>query len=129
MKETIDIGVKVSRKSIYTSYIYILSLIINILLLMLLPNILGLQGVALSLLISNITMYIMTLAISQKLYKIPHNPLYFITHLLVSISMIILFNSLLLRLPIKIIISSILCLIIGLELKPYINKVHIFIKS
>ena len=75
LKEVVDIGVNVTKQSKYTSYIYFVSVLINIFLLLFLTPTFKLYGVAFSLLISNLVLFFLTLCVSVKLYPI-HYPLF-----------------------------------------------------
>lgn len=72
LKEIVDVGAKITKKTKYISYIYFVSAIINIALLFLLTPIFKLPGVAFSLLISNFLLYILTLLVSVKLYPMQY---------------------------------------------------------
>lgn len=71
LKEVVDIGVKVSKKTKYTSYLFVTSTIVNIILLSVLTPSIKLFGVSISLLLSNVILFYSTLGVSQSLYKIP----------------------------------------------------------
>lgn len=70
VKDTSEIGVKVTGKSIYVSYAFFASVIANLVLLFTLPTFFGLSGVAISLLFSNIVLLALTIYFSNRLYKI-----------------------------------------------------------
>ena len=94
LKEVVDIGVQKTNKTIYTSYIYILSSIINVLLLCLLTPRFGLYGVSCALLFSNAMLFISTMIVSEKLYPIgfPKKPTIFM--LLCIVLIVFIFPSL-----------------------------------
>lgn len=70
LKETTDIGVNVAKKPKYTTYIYFIASVLNIVLLYFLTPIYGLYGVTFALLISNALLFFLTLFVSEKLYPI-----------------------------------------------------------
>lgn len=72
IKETLEIGVKVTGKSVYTTYAYLFAFGANVLLLFILPKIWGLTGVAISLLSSNVVLIYLTYYYSNKLYSISY---------------------------------------------------------
>ena len=68
IKEVVDIGVNVTKKSKYTSYIYLLAALLNIILLYVLTPYFGLYGIVISLLLSNFALMYLTMLVSEKLY-------------------------------------------------------------
>jgi len=68
--QTIGLGPLIIKKTKYNSYIALLSALSNILLLYILTPMLGLLGVVLSLLITNLIRFIISYIISEKLYYI-----------------------------------------------------------
>lgn len=73
IKEVVDVGIKVTKQTKYVSYIYIFTAILNIVLLFWFTPFLGINGVVLSLLISNIILYAGTQLVSVKLYPIKYS--------------------------------------------------------
>lgn len=70
VKESTEIGVKVTGKSVYVTYAYFGSVAVNLLFLAILPRMLGLVGIALALLCSAIFLLYVTIYFSNRLYKI-----------------------------------------------------------
>lgn len=68
--QTVNLGPAIIKKTKYNSYIAMFSASINVILLFVLVPELGLLGVALSLLISNIIRFVLSYIISEKLYVI-----------------------------------------------------------
>lgn len=70
LKETADIGVNVTKKTQYTTYIYFIAAILNIVLLCFFTSIFGLYGVTGALLVSNVLLFFLTMIVSERLYPI-----------------------------------------------------------
>lgn len=74
LKEIVDVGVNVTKKSKYTSYIFGVATVVNIVLLYFLTPRLSIYGVALALLLSNFVLFYLTLIVSERLYPV-HFPI------------------------------------------------------
>ncbi len=72
LKEIVDIGVVVTKKTKYTSYNYFVTAIVNIALLLLLTPFFKLYGVVYALLISNFVLFFLTLFVTLKLYPMKY---------------------------------------------------------
>lgn len=90
IKETTEIGMKVTGKSASITYVYFVSLFVNLLGLYIFPKFLGIIGIALSLLMSNIVMVYLTVLFSNKLYKINYPMIWFTSLLILTILISIL---------------------------------------
>lgn len=71
-KEVVDIGPKYLEKTQYLSYTFFYSLGINLISMFIFIKYWGLNGVAFSMLLTNTFLLVMSWAISNKLYYIPH---------------------------------------------------------
>lgn len=76
-KEIVDVGVKVTNKTKYNSYIYLSVSFINIGLLFIFIPLYGLYGVCISLLLSNLLLFILTMWNSVILYPSLRFPIFF----------------------------------------------------
>ncbi|WP_455962986.1 lipopolysaccharide biosynthesis protein [Bacteroides bouchesdurhonensis] len=88
LKEIVEVGIKVTKKTKYTSYVFFVSTALNILLLFVLIPLLGLNGVVISLLVSNLFLFIGTMYVSNRLYPIPYN--YLLTTILLIVDFIVI---------------------------------------
>ena len=124
IKDTAEIGVKVTGKSIYVTYAYFISVAINFLFLFILPRYCGLIGIALSLLLSNIVLIYLTLYFSNRLYKI-NFPVRLFSIVLV-LTILLIFGTITVDIPIfiKILISLAIIAIWGLYNKTTLLKLH-----
>ncbi|WET70815.1 oligosaccharide flippase family protein [Sphingobacterium sp.] len=77
-KEVVDIGPKVKEKTKFITYSFFVSVIVNIVSLLILTRYLGIQGVVLSMILTNTCLLIMSWIISNKLFYIPFNIIQFI---------------------------------------------------
>ena len=117
VKETAEIGVKVTGKSIYVTYAYFISVAVNFIFLFILPKHFGLVGIALSLLISNIFLTYITVYFSNRLYKINFPIKMFSIVLLLTL--VVVFVSILINLPL---ITKLLISVVVMQLWVYLNK-------
>lgn len=79
IKETIDIGPKIKEKTKFLSYTFLFSLIVNILSLFIFIRLFQLEGVVLSMIITNLFLVAMSWFVSNRLYYIPFSiPTFFI---------------------------------------------------
>lgn len=75
---TINLGTLITKKTIYGTYSYLLSVIVNLISLFVLVPKIGLLGVPISLLLGNVVFVILSWYISEKLYYIGFNKHFFI---------------------------------------------------
>ena len=124
VKDTAEIGVKVTGKSIYVTYAYFISVAINFLFLFILPRYLGLIGIALSLLLSNISLIYLTLYFSNRLYKINFPVSLF--SLILVLTILLIFVTIKVEIPIyiKILISVAVIALWGLYNKNTLLRLH-----
>lgn len=92
VKETVDIGVQVTKKSQYTTYLYFMSLAVNIIGLILIPRVAGLEGVAIALLLSNVALVFSTVYVSNKLYPMKFDVILMALSILLSTILIYSLN-------------------------------------
>jgi len=81
-KEVVDIGPKVKEKTKFITYSFFVSVIVNIVSLLMLTRYLGIQGVVLSMILTNTCLLIMSWIISNKLFYIPFNVVQFVFYAL-----------------------------------------------
>lgn len=84
LKEVVDIGVNVTKKSKYTSYIFGVAVVVNIALLYFLTPIFQIYGVVGSLLASNFILLYLTMYVSERLYPMGFPALWSLLILLVT---------------------------------------------
>lgn len=87
IKEYIDMGPRITKKTSYISYTFIITAIINISLLYFLTPIIGLNGIVWSMVFTNIFLVIMSWFISEKLYYIGFPKMIFLLYLLVTLGL------------------------------------------
>lgn len=68
LKEVVDIGVNVTKKAKYTSYVFAVAVVVNIALLYFLTPVFRVYGVVGSLLASNFVLLYLTMYVSERLY-------------------------------------------------------------
>lgn len=129
IKDTVEIGVKVTGKSIYVTYVFFMAVAVNFLLLFVLPHFWGLIGIALSSLISNIVLIYLTLFFSNRLYKIDFPVRTFTLLLVLIISLIFVSVSIDVSFVIKILISLSVIILWGYSNKNSLSKLHMSIIS
>lgn len=71
IKETIDIGPKIKEKTKFLSFTFLFSLIVNVLSLFIFIRLFQLEGVVISMIITNLFLVAMSWFVSNKLYYIP----------------------------------------------------------
>jgi len=79
-KEIVDIGPKVKEKTQYITYSFFVSVIVNLISLVILTNYFGIQGVVMSMILTNTCLFIMSWVISNRLYHIPYETLKFVIY-------------------------------------------------
>lgn len=84
IKECVDIGPKIKEKTKFLSYNFLITTLINFILLFVFVNIWGLAGVVLGMIFTNIVLVIISWYVSNRLYYIPHNIITFISLLIPS---------------------------------------------
>jgi O-antigen/teichoic acid export membrane protein len=111
-KITIDLGTLISKKTIYDTYAYLGSAVINIISLFILVPLVGLIGVPISLLVGSFTLLVISWTMSEKLYYIGFKKLPFALSFLgaLSIALFTIFVELNLAMKIGITIESLLLL-------------------
>lgn len=101
IKEVVDIGPKIREKTKFISFNFFLSVIVNVVCLFIFIQLFALEGVVLSMIITNLFLVIISWIVSNKLYYIPFSIFYFIILIIpvfvLSISMMIFHFSLLVR--------------------------------
>ena len=88
IKEYIDIGPRVTKRTSFISYTFILTAILNFLLLYFFTPRIGLDGVVWSMIGTNIFLVISSWFISEKLYHIGFSKINFVFYLLITLSFI-----------------------------------------
>ena len=122
VKETVDIGVKVTKKSKFTSYLYFISLGVNIVCLFILPKLFDIEGVAMSLLLSNIILVFATLAVSKILYPMKFHSIFMACLIIGSSLFLFLFNRIEVDMVIKIAIFILLSSIFAFYAKDKVGN-------
>jgi O-antigen/teichoic acid export membrane protein len=89
IKEYVDIGPRVTKKTAFISYTYIISAIINCLLLYFFTRHCGLYGVVWAMIFTNILLVVMSWGISEKLYYIGFSKIAFLFSLVFEIGIVI----------------------------------------
>lgn len=89
INNTVNLGTLITKKTIYGTYTYLVSAIINILFLFILVPKIGLIGAPISLLIGNITLLIFAWFISEKLYYIGFNKVVFIMSFILTLIVVV----------------------------------------
>ncbi|MDR6733830.1 lipopolysaccharide biosynthesis protein [Sphingobacterium sp. 2149] len=79
-KEAVDIGPKIKNKTQYITYSFFVSVIINVISLLVFTRYLGIQGVVLSMILTNTVLLIMSWVISNRLFYISFNVFQFILY-------------------------------------------------
>lgn len=107
IKEVVDIGPRIREKTKFISYNFFLSVIVNVVCLYIFIQLFALEGVVLSMIITNLFLVIISWIVSNRLYYIPFNIFHFviliIPALILSISMMILNLDLIVRSSIAIV--------------------------
>ena len=111
-KITIDLGTLISKKTIYDTYAYLGSAVINIISLFILVPLVGLIGVPISLLLGSFALLIISWTVSEKLYYIGFKKLPFALSFLgaLSIALFTIFVELNMTMKIGITLASLLLL-------------------
>lgn len=91
IKETIDIGPKIREKTKYLSYTFFLSVIVNISSLYVFIQLLGIAGVVISMILTNLFLVAFTWFVSNRLYYIPFSLYKFILFILPALGCAIFF--------------------------------------
>lgn len=93
IKEVIDIGPKIQKKTKYLSLTFFISVIVNIVSLLILVQIFALKGVVIAMIITNLILVIVSWIISNKLYYIDFSVLKFIILFIpaLTLTLIVLF--------------------------------------
>ncbi|MBL4677492.1 MAG: oligosaccharide flippase family protein [Mucilaginibacter sp.] len=100
-KEIVDIGPKFTEKTKYLSYTFFLSVVINLVSLYLFIKVYGLYGVVYSMMLTNITLFIVSWLVSNSLYHIPFNIIKFVMMALPALTVSVLSMYDVLSLPVK----------------------------
>jgi O-antigen/teichoic acid export membrane protein len=90
VKNSIDLGTLITKKTIYSTYIYLFSAAVNIIFLFVLVPKIGLIGVPISLLICYFTLVVFSWIVSEKLYYIGFRKMPFIISFLSVLLLIFL---------------------------------------
>lgn len=106
LKEIVDIGVNVTKKPKYTTYIFAVSSILNIILLYVLTPLWGLYGVVIALLASNIILFYLTALVSEKLYPMNFPIKWSLAVTIIVIVCLFILSILDIQLSIRIIVAS-----------------------
>ncbi|WP_099370298.1 lipopolysaccharide biosynthesis protein [Sphingobacterium sp. 1.A.5] len=77
-KEIVDIGPKIKEETKFITYNFFASVLVNMVSLFILTPKFGIQGVVLSMIITNVVLVVLSWYVSNKLYYIPFNILKFI---------------------------------------------------
>lgn len=117
VKNAIDLGTLISKKTIYSTYIYLLSAVVNLIFLFILVPRIGLIGVPASLLICYLFLVIVSWIVSEKLYYIGFHKLYFAGSFSITLLLIFVAAYFELSISIKIILALTICLVGFIYLK------------
>lgn len=82
IKEVVDIGPKFKEKTKFLSYTFLVSLLVNLGSLYILIQFYGLEGVVISMIVTNVFLVILSWLVSNYLYPISFNKIYFVLLLL-----------------------------------------------
>jgi len=117
LKDVCDVGVNVTKKAIYTSYIFGVATVVNILLLIILTPIMELYGVVSAMLISNIVLLYLTLFVSEKLYHVGFPVLWSLIIIALTVVVMLLVINIGLSIWLRLAIASIVLVLIGYKYK------------
>ncbi len=90
IKEVVDIGPKITEKTVYVSYVFFISVVVNLLALYLLTEKYQLEGVVVSMLLTNLVLVVGSWIMSNLLYPIKYNWIKFLLLLVPCLSIVLL---------------------------------------
>ncbi len=91
IKDVVDLGPRITKKTVYITYVYVLSSILNIALLYAGIKLFDLQGVVWALIFTNLGLIALSWYFSNKLYPIAYNKMYFAV-LFILMLLVVIFN-------------------------------------
>lgn len=119
-KEIVDVGPKKLEKTKYLTYSFTISVIVNFITMFLFIKSYGIKGVVLSMVLTNMVLFYLSLYISNKLYPIKFNIYNFTLQLILSLIVIIYFMNMDLDIIFKFILSIMIIIFLIVNLK---NKI------
>lgn len=128
-KDLVDIGVNVTNKTKYTSYIYFIATFLNILFLYLVPASWDILGVSVAMMMSNLILFLLTLLVSERLYKVNYSLVQIYLSIGATIIITLFLSVFDLSLIIKMIISLTILVMWCLKEKELLYAAYVSIKQ
>lgn len=126
LKEIVDVGVNVTKKTSITTYIFAASTVVNVAALFLLTPLVGIWGVCIALVLSNLILYYTTMVVSEKLYPIGFSFKISVIADLITILSISILVSIDLEIKTRCIILAIICIPVGHYIIKQVKQYLIF---
>lgn len=121
VKEAVDLGPKITKKTIYITYTYLISSVANVIFLYLFVKSLGIYGAVLALVLTNLILVILSWYFSNKLYPIPYNKSFFLISFITMVIFVLFNMNINLNLYMKIFIYLFLLGVVGILIRKEIT--------